>query len=437
MYSLKRKLHRNLLIALVLSMITLLYALNQGVKQLSQDYVSSRLQHDSDSIISALSQTQNGSWKLPHERMSTVYSRVNSGHYYVVTVDSQKIRSRSLFDHDPIVPSILLSENRLYIEQGIGKERWLISLQAIKKKGRTITLWVAEDIAPLEQTQHQFMLLAAGVTGATILFLLLIQYQILQRGFSQLEQLRTSIKQMRLGTKDITQQPLPTEILPLVEEIRRLMGQLSQRVQRSRNALGNVAHELKRPLQRYQSLIETLSPESRQQGDAILKAFNNVIDRELKRARIAGISTPGRQTVIKDELEPLIKVMQSIYPSKSIEAKQPQDLVMPQDRDDMLELLGNLLDNGCKYAKANTLIHFEALNNGWRITIEDDGKGVSKNDLEIISGRGIRLDESIQGHGLGLSICKDIVESYSGSLHFQQSGLGGLKVTIFLPRLEP
>jgi len=414
-------------------MITLLVVLNQGVKQLTQDYVSSRLQHDADSIISALTQTQDGSWKLPHDRMSTVYSRVHSGHYYVVTVDNQKIRSRSLFDRDPTIPNILLNKNRLYIEQGIGEERWLISLQTIKKKGHTITLWVAEDITPLEQTQQQFMLLAVGAIGVTIIFLLLMQYQILQRGFNQLEQLRASIKQMRLGTDDMTQQPLPTEVLPLVEEIRRLMGQLSQRVQRSRNALGNVAHELKRPLQRYQSLIETLDPESRQQGDSILNAINSVVDRELKRARIAGISTPGRQTVIKEELEPLIKVIQSIYPDKLIEAKQPQGLVMPQDRDDMLELLGNLLDNACKYAKANALIHFEEANDGWRITIEDDGQGVSESALKVIAGRGIRLDESIQGHGLGLSICKDIVESYSGNLNFQQSSLGGLKVTISLP----
>jgi len=140
--------------------------------------------------------------------------------------------------------------------------------------------------------------------------------------------------------------------------------------------------------------------------------------------------------LVTDELEPLIKVIQSIYPNKLTEAKQPQGLVMPHDRDDMLELLGNLLDNACKYAKTNALIQFEEINDGWRITIEDDGKGVSESALQVISGKGVRLDESIQGHGFGLSICKDIVESYPGSLNFQPSGLGGLKVTISLPSLS-
>ena len=434
MYSLKRKLHRNLLITLTLSMVALLYLLNHGVQQLTKDYVSSRLQHDADSVISALTQTKEGSWVVPHERMSTVYSRVNSGHYYVVLVNKQKIRSRSLFDFNPVIPNISLNENLLYTKEGIGRELWLTSLQKVKMKGSTITIWIAEDIAPLEETQQQFMLFAAGAISITIIFLLLIQYQILQRGFSQLEQLRASIKQMRLGAEEKALQPLPTEVLPLVEEIKRLMGQLSQRVQRSRNALGNVAHELKRPLQRYQSLLETFTPETRQEGDAILKAINSVIERELKRARIVGTSTPGRQTDIQEELTPLIKVMQRIYPNKLIKAKQPKGLILPHDRDDMLELLGNLLDNGCKHAKAKLFICFETDHNGWTITIEDDGEGITESALEIITGRGVRLDESIQGHGLGLSICKDIVESYSGSLTFKQSDHGGLKVTVFLPK---
>ncbi len=414
-------------------MITLLFVLHQGIQQLTRDFVSSRLQHDLDSIISALVQAQDGSWHLPQERMSTVYNRVHSGHYYIVIVNNQKIRSRSLFDRNPVLPNTTLDSSNCYSTEGIGQEQWLACQQKVKKKGDAITIWIAEDIAPLEQTQQRFMLFAAGAISITIMALLLMQYQILQRGFSQLERVRASIKRMHLGTQDISLKQLPTEILPLVEEIDRLLEQLSQRVQRSRNALGNLAHELKRPLQRYQSLLETLNPKQHQEGDSILQGIHSVVERELKRARIVGISTPGRHTVIDEELPPLIKVMESLYPEKIIETKHPEKLVLPHDRDDMLELLGNLLDNACKHAKNRVFISFEITDQGWRIAIEDDGKGVSQSALKMITERGVRLDESIQGHGLGLSICKDIVESYSGNMTFQKSDRGGLKVFILFP----
>jgi len=160
------------------------------------------------------------------------------------------------------------------------------------------------------------------------------------------------------------------------------------------------------------------------------------VERELKRARIVGISTPGRQTIVTNELPALIKVMKSLYPEKIIKTKQPENLVLPHDRDDILELLGNLLDNACKHSKNNVFINFNEEDENWIITIEDDGPGVSENALEIIAGRGVRLDESIQGHGLGLSICKDIVESYSGKIIFQISEIGGLKVTVILPKQD-
>jgi len=434
LYSLKRRLHRNLLLTLALSMIVLLYVLNQGIQQLTQDYVSSRIQHDADNIISALELTQEKRWILPHEKMTTIYNRVHSGHYYMIIVSNQKIRSRSLFDHTPVIPEITLDENHLYTQEGLNQELWLISLQQIKKKEQTITIWIAEDISPLEKTQQKFLLFATGAVVITIIFLLLMQYQILQRGFNQLEKLHASIKRMRLSKEEVDRQQLPSEILPLVEEIERLLHQLSQRVQRSRNALGNLAHELKRPLQRYQSLVELLKPEQQQQGSLILKDIHSVVERELKRARIVGISTPGRQTVLDEELPPLLRVMKSLYPEKTIDTKQPENLILPHDRDDILELLGNLLDNACKYSKKSIFINFNDLRESWEITIEDDGEGVSEKALEVITGRGVRLDESIQGHGLGLSICKDIVESYSGRMSFQAAELGGLKVTVILPK---
>jgi len=436
LYSLKKKLRRNLLITVTVVMVVLISMIHQGIKNLTKEYVASRLQHDVDSLVAAMHQESDGHWVLPQERMSTVYNRVQSGHYYLVLVGTQSIRSRSLFDTEIDLSVITPRPDHCYLMEVTGPEQWMACLQKVVKKGMEISIWVAEDISPLEDTQQEFMLFAVGSVISAIVILLLMQYHILQHGFSHLEQVREAIKRLHRGMDDITLHQLPTEILPLVKEIDRLLVQLSNRVQRSRNALGNLAHELKRPLQRYRTQLETLPPEQRVEAGSILQDINSMVDRELKRARIVGVATPGRHTVIDADLPELIKVMRSIYPEKIIEARYTKNLMLPHDRDDILELLGNLLDNAGKYAKKNISIEIEKMEEGWRITIEDDGEGVTRESLNIISDRGVRLDESAQGHGLGLSICKDIVESYSGELKFTPSMLGGLGVIVYFPDIE-
>lgn len=206
------------------------------------------------------------------------------------------------------------------------------------------------------------------------------------------------------------------------------MNQLGQRVQRSRNALGNLAHEMKRPLQGLQSYLDSLAPDQRREGSKVLADLHHIIERELKRTKIVGLSTPGRFTVLNDDLPPLIQVMQRIYPERQIDSQFDKTLVMPFDRDDLLELLGNLLDNACKHAHRQIQLCIKQTNTSnqaYQINVSDDGEGVSDSDLAVITERGIRLDESIQGHGLGLSICKDIVESYQGNLALRIQYLAG------------
>ncbi|MGI1968875.1 sensor histidine kinase [Shewanella baltica] len=435
MYSLKGYLTRNLLITLTFAMVLLLYFLYQGIQILTQDFVASRLQHDADSLISALNNNPDGTWALTTDRLPNVYHRVNSGHYFAILIGEQTLRSRSLFDHNVNMPKLTAGEHQQATEF-VGKEHWLMFSQAVIKDDQLVTLWVTEDISELEQTQVQFLAFASAAVLLTIVILLLAQYQLLKRGFKPLEQMPEAIRQMRTQGQEINPDQMPSEIIPLIEEIDRLVNQLGQRVQRSRNALGNLAHEMKRPLQGLQSYLESLPPEQRGEGSKVLANLHHIIERELKRTKIVGLSTPGRYTVLDDDLAPLIQVMQRIYPDRIINSHYASGLVMPFDRDDLLELLGNLLDNACKHSRKNIeirIVHQTAPTAGYGIIVSDDGEGVSDAALSIIIERGIRLDESIQGHGLGLSICKDIVDSYQGELSFSHAQQGGLEASVFLP----
>lgn len=435
MYSLKGYLTRNLLITLTFTMVLLLYFLYQGIQVLTQDFVASRLQHDADSLISALNHTADNRWALSSERLPNVYHRVSSGHYFAIKINDQTLRSRSLFDHEVNIPTLNPGE-RQRSSQFVGDEHWLMFSQAIIKDNQLITLWVTEDISALEQTQKHFLAFAGVAVLLTIIILLMAQHQLLKRGFRPLEQMPDAIRQMRTQGQEIDPARVPSEISPLIEEIDRLVNQLGQRVQRSRNALGNLAHELKRPLQGLQSYLESLPQAQRAEGSKVLANLHHIIERELKRTKIVGLSTPGRYTVLDDDLAPLIQVMQRIYPQRTIHSHYDSGLVMPFDRDDLLELLGNLLDNACKHARQQIDISISQQGGpkpGYRIDVSDDGEGVSDAALSMIIERGIRLDENIQGHGLGLSICKDIVDSYQGTLHFSHAPQGGLTARVFLP----
>lgn len=435
MYSLKGYLTRNLLITLSVAMVLLLAFLYHGIQVLTQDFVASRLQHDADSLIAALKHDPNGTWTLSSDRLPNVYHRVNSGHYFAIQIGAQTLRSRSLFDHTITLPTLGAGEQ----DQAtlfVGQEHWLMFSQAVIKDEQLVTLWVSEDISTLEQTQVAFLTFACAAVLFTILFLLFAQYQLLKRGFKPLEQMPEAIRQMRIQGHYMKPDQVPSEILPLIDEIDRLVNQLGQRVQRSRNALGNLAHEMKRPLQHLQSYLENLPPEQQREGCNVLANLHHIIERELKRTNIVGLSTPGRYTVLDDDLAPLIQVMQRIYPGRTIQSQYHRHLVLPFDRDDILELLGNLLDNACKHARKHIELHISQQHHprqGFSISIRDDGEGVSDAALTLIIERGIRLDESIQGHGLGLSICKDIVDSYQGELSFSRAKLGGLAAQVFLP----
>ena len=244
---------------------------------------------------------------------------------------------------------------------------------------------------------------------------------------------------MRRGETRKLDENAPTEVQPLVLEINRLVELLSQRIERSRNALGNLAHALKAPLTVMTNAAN--SQEFKDQPDQrslLLEQtdyMRQLVDRELKRARLAGVSEPGKLFNISKDLAPMISMLESIYREKdlALDINMPENAVCNLDREDMMELFGNLLDNACKFA--NNMVRFTAINShSLIVTVEDDGVGVEEDKIDELLKRGVRIDESTLGHGLGLSIVKDTVTHYKGKLEMGRSeDLKGFKITITLP----
>lgn len=166
-----------------------------------------------------------------------------------------------------------------------------------------------------------------------------------------------------------------------------------------------------------------------------LDDMHALTDRILKRARLAGNLHSGTLFNFHSELPALIQTMHMMYPEKSlnISSQLPDHMEPFMDREDMLELLGNLLDNACKWANQQVLISVTR-NDQLDIRIEDDGPGGQREFLDTLAARGVRLDESVSGYGFGLAIVADIIDDYGGRIRFDRSdNLGGFRVDVELP----
>ncbi len=442
MRSLERRLRLSLAISLILLIGILWIMGNQSVRALTEDFVVSRMQHDTENLLAALT-LDPGHVRVRQGRISHVYHQPLSGHYYIFRFpNGDKLGSRSLWDNSLDVPQLSPGETRRLQLHGPSGQRLLVLAQGFQKKGQIFTLAVAEDLSLVKERRDRFKRNFALLALGGLLLLLLLQSVVVRRSFRLLEPLREEVRQLELGKTGKLSEDVPSEILPLVREINHLLQLFTQRLERSRNALGNLAHALKGPL----SLLtghfdqqvhgkEGLSPnEAKAQTDRI----RQLMERELKRARLAGKGLQSQRFDPVVELPNLIGVLQQIYLDRSLEINFNLDgSVQPfGDSEDMLELLGALLDNACKWAASRVHCSIK-VGGGINILVEDDGAGISDEALRRIGERGVRLDESVEGDGLGLAIVRDIVNLYGGSIVFgRSSGFGGLQVEVRLPWTE-
>lgn len=298
---------------------------------------------------------------------------------------------------------------------------------------------MAEDMSPLLLHLNEFKQRYAVLSLIVMLLVILFQAAIAKRSLRPLGLVIDDMKRLEIGEATELREDVPNEIRPLVKEFNNLSQIMRERLERSRTALGNLAHALKTPLSVLVRLkdkeVLKQQPQLHQQIYDQTNQIRQIIDRQLKRARLAGASAPGLCFEPEKEFQGLVEILNQIYQERglNIQLDIPQDKLFSGDREDMLELFGNLLENACKWARQHVLLTvYDAP--GLVVSVEDDGPGCPPEVREQLDQRGRRIDESTVGHGLGLAIVRDVVEYYQGSLVFGQSEkLGGFRVDVVLP----
>lgn len=317
------------------------------------------------------------------------------------------------------------------------------SLQQIKLKAdrqAPVLLLVAEDRTPVDQEARRFTIrtaLALMILGAGVLAAVLVQVRI---GLSPLFTLRREVAEVRKGKADRLAGTYPQELAPLADELNALIAHNQDVVERQRTHVGNLAHALKTPLSvmltEAQQQPGQLADVVRHQADLM----RGQVDHHLRRARAAArAQTLGERTLVEPVLDELAVTLEKIFRDKNlvIDWRCPDDLCFRGEKQDFLELVGNVMENAGKFGRSKMRVTAQAEAPGrFRLTIEDDGPGLPPDRRGEVLKRGARLDESAPGSGLGLAIVDELARAYGGSLSLAESSLGGLKVELTLPSAE-
>lgn len=254
-------------------------------------------------------------------------------------------------------------------------------------------------------------------------------------GLLPLRQIRRAIAAMRGGQHRRITAPLPLEVQPMVDELNALLAHNEKQAEEARLHAGNLAHALKTPLT---VLVNSAAGSDSELAGTVRReaaTMQRQVDHHLARARAVGRRGAAQARAnIRESVDSVSRAVGLLYPNARLDASGDKALVARVERQDLDELIGNLLENAAKYGGGSVFVTVQREGAMAEILVEDDGPGISPADRQRIFDRGVRLDSGKPGTGLGLAIVRDVAEIYGGSIALEESeDLGGLLVRLRLP----
>jgi signal transduction histidine kinase len=261
-----------------------------------------------------------------------------------------------------------------------------------------------------------------------------------RRGLSPFQQLRSRLAGVRDGRNRRLEGSYPTEVQPLVSDLNALLDHREEIVRRALAKAGDLAHGLKTPL----AVLAQEADRAEAAGQHELAAsigqqverMRRQIEYHLAHARAAASgATPGARCPVAASVEGLTRTLLRLHADRGVAIDVDVDSghSVRGEREDLDEMLGNLLDNACKWARSRVNVRSSSTNADIIITVDDDGPGLDPSMRDVVLQRGVRADEAAPGSGLGLAIVRDLAELYGGSISLQGSPMGGLRARLRLP----
>jgi signal transduction histidine kinase len=368
------------------------------------------------------------------------FLETNSGIYYQISGKGHEdFPSRSLWDRRLKLPAAKHKKPFYYNSEEFAEE-------PLRVVTRTVTLpdsdtqWTFLVAQNLDGLNEQIATLRAVlVTSFALLALGLIGLAALQTlyGLWPLRDVRREIANMRSGRQNrIEEGALPDEVMPMVKELNALIDHNERQAEEARRHAGNLAHALKTPLT---VVMNSAMAQSTDLSETVIREATTMrrqVDHHLARARAVGRRGHSHSRAdIWPSLESVERAVGRLYAHVRLDMTGKKDLAVRVERQDLDEMLGNLVENAAKYGGGSVFVTVEDAGEYAEILIEDDGTGIPENERVRIFDRGARLDTGKPGTGLGLAIVRDVAEIYNGSVALEESeDMGGLQVRLQLPK---
>lgn len=387
---------------------------------------------------------------LPPALLEPEFEQLNSGLYgYLIKASGEIIwRSNSAQlhpapppTHAPFPPmGELILDTVALNKQPFWRGRYAVIWEDELGGEHRYQLMLLRDKAPYRAELASYRRQLWRWLGAVALVLVITQSIILRWGLRPLDRLALALQALREHSAPRLEGRYPQELQPVVDNLNRVLERETGLRQRYRDSLSNLAHSLKTPLSVLRNMVareKKGAPEA--ETNRLLaeqvERMDQVVNYQLRRAVSEQQQGLGQQCLIRPAAERLCRTLEKVYRERPprFHLKVPDDARFPGDEQDLLELLGNLLDNACKYG--NGEVHFIAHQTpaALHLRVEDNGPGIPAGERAQVLQRGRRLDTLKPGQGIGLSVAADIATSYGGQLELDQAPSGGLAVRLTLP----
>lgn len=430
-------------VALVIAAVVIGFVLHRFV----QGQIDQRLDTQIAFLASMLRSDASGELSLSGSADGPPFDRPARGWYWQVTGPKNVLHSRTLGDGaldvsalslpppPPPPPGRAVPPPRPADGPGPGEQALHYRIQRLVLGGVPVEIVAAAPRAAVMGPLGEAMTtlgLSLLVLGAALVIAILFQVRL---GLRPLDRLRGAVAEVRAGRQQRLPDDQPAEVRPLVAELNALLSQNAANLERARAHVANLAHGLKTPLA---TLSVALSAKGRK--DDGLAELVDVMERRIRhhlgRARAAALGGPSRaRTEIAPALAALGAVLDKVYAGRAIAfgVDVPTGLAVACEPQDFDEIAGNLLDNAFKWTRSSVTAAAAADQRSIVLTIDDDGPGLSAAQIPQVLQPGQRLDENAPGFGFGLSITRELVELYGGSLVLGAAPRAGLRVTLKLP----
>jgi two-component system, OmpR family, sensor histidine kinase PhoQ len=420
--------------------------LDRAFSAYAEKSLQERIQALTVGLIAAAVVDDNGILHMPKTLPETRYDAVDSGLYAQITSNdgTQRWQSPSMAHQIISLPRNIAPSTRHFQRINYsGGELYTFSLGITFDLSEAIhegyTFTVAENMAAYNEQIANFRQSLWGSLGSVALLLLAVQGLVLHWSLAPLRQVAEDLAAIESGKQQQLEGHYPREMLGLTDNINALLASQREHLDRHRHTLSDLAHSLKTPLAVLRGELEK-SPPPRELsaiiGEQVLR-MSEIVDYQLQRAATSGRLPLSAPLAVATATRKIAASLNKVYADKHVNCQinVADNANFHGEEGDLLEVLGNLLDNAYKWCSHRVAVHAVLdENRGLELSVEDDGPGITPQKADTVLQRGVRGDASSPGHGIGLSVVQDIVRVYNGTLSMEKGPtLGGAKITLFLP----